>query len=327
MGEKVSGRISFKVMLCALWLACPGSSGEVPLAGPAGSAAARFDGARAFADLEDLVAIGERPAGSSGASRTRELIRERLRQAGWASSAQRFRVDAPTGSPVTMENVVAIRPGKRESIILLGAHYDTKRIEGVRFLGANDGASGVAILLELARALGPSAGEFPIWLAFFDGEEAFGPSITPRDGLFGSRALAERMDREGSLEQLRTLVVVDMVGDRDLDLITDTGSSPRLRAFLMEAAAEIGAQELLRRGPRLAVIDDHVPFRERGVEEVLLLMDFRFGSRTVPGPYWHTERDDLTSVSAESLNTVGKLCVLMIERVESFLVQQATPGP
>ncbi len=322
----MSIRIWLSTLVCVFWLGCPGRSGENAAESVRASGADRFEGARAFADLRDLVAIGERPAGSAGAARTRELIRERLRQAGWASSTHAFRVDRGNGATVELENVVAKRPGRQSKIILLGAHYDTKRIDGIRFLGANDGASGVAVLLELARALGPGPGEFPVWLAFFDGEEAFGSDITPEDGLFGSQALAERMLQDGDLERVRAVIVVDMVGDRDLDLVTDSYSSPRLRSYLNEAAARMGIQEVLARGPRLAVIDDHMPFRERGVEEVLLLMDFRFGGRWAPGPYWHTARDDLTSVSAESLNTVGKLCVLILERIESFIAEEPTPG-
>ena len=88
----------------------------------------------------------------------------------------------------------------------------------------------------------------------------------------------------------------------------------------------MGVGEIVERGSRLHVVDDHVPFRERGVEDVLLLMDFQFGGRRVPGPYWHTERDDLAAVSAESLNTVGRLTVLILERIESFLAMDSTPG-
>ncbi|NRA03355.1 MAG: M28 family peptidase [Myxococcales bacterium] len=322
----MSVRIWLASAVCLFWLGCPGGSGETAAEPALDSAANRFEGARAFADLRDLVAIGERPAGSAGAARTRELIRERLRQAGWVSATQAFQVDAGSGASVAMENIVAKRPGRQSTIILLGAHYDTKRIEGMRFLGANDGASGVAVLLELARVLGPGPGEFPVWLAFFDGEEAFGADITREDGLFGSRALAERMLRDGALERIGAVIVVDMVGDRDLDLVSDSHSSPRLRSYLNQAAVRIGHPEVLGNGPRLAIVDDHLPFRERGVAEVLLLMDFQFGGRSVPGPYWHTPRDDLASVSAESLNTAGKLCVLVLERIERFIAEESAPG-
>ena len=321
----MSAEFRLALVFCLVCLACTGRSGEAPL-DLGGTPAARFDGERAFSDLRALVEIGERSAGSPGAAKTRALIRERLGQAGWLAEPHRFSARAEGQGVLTLENVLAKRPGRSERIILVGAHYDTKRIDGIRFVGANDGASGVAVLLELARVLGPGPGEFPIWLVCFDGEEAFGGNISDWDGLYGSRALAAQMARDGSLERVGAFVLLDMVGDRDLDLVNDTGSSPRLRRFLREEAERMGVGEIVERGSRLHVVDDHVPFRERGVEDVLLLMDFQFGGRRVPGPYWHTERDDLAAVSAESLNTVGRLTVLILERIESFLAMDSTPG-
>ncbi len=274
-----------------------------------------FDGERAFADLRAQVAIGPRPAGSKGAAQARALITGRLRQAGWPVRRHELTVQGPDGAPVEMVNLIAELPGTREEWIVFGAHYDTKRLDGGRFVGANDGASGVALLLELARQVGPSERGYGVRLVFFDGEEAFGPSLTNEDGIYGSRALAEEWSASGDLDRIRALIVVDMVADRDLDLVDDRNSSARLRALTREAVGSLGVDESVLEGPELAMVDDHLPFRERGLAEVLCLIDFRYGDRTVPGPLWHTPGDRLDAVSAESLNTVGKLVVELYERL------------
>jgi Zn-dependent M28 family amino/carboxypeptidase len=225
-----------------------------------------------------------------------------------------------------MVNLVAELPGEREGWIVFGAHYDTKDLPGVRFVGANDGASGVALLLELARQLESSVRPYGVRLAFFDGEEAFGPTLTGEDGLYGSRALAEEMFRSGELDAVHALIVVDMVADRDLDLVHDRNSSPRLRGLLRESAAALQVDEGVTEGPSLAIVDDHVPFLEKGLSEVLCLIDFRYGDRSVPGPLWHTAGDRLDAVSAESLNTAGRVVVELYERLVRGL-ESATGTP
>jgi hypothetical protein len=315
--ERVAPRVAFAAAASllaglGLLLACGDAEPEAHVS----RGAERFDGARAFADLRDLVAIGPRPSGSPGAERTRQLIRERLRQAGWRVEEHDFEVVAPNGRGVEMRNLIGVLPGRRPERVLGVTHYDTKQIPGVRFVGANDGASGVAVLLEVARQLGSSPREHSHWLVFFDGEEAFGPEITADDGLYGSRALAERMQEADELGTIRALVLVDMVGDADLNLTHDLGSSSRLRRLLYEVARDRGLAGVLDGGTRLQVVDDHTPFARRGVQPVLALIDFQYGARVTPGPFWHRARDDLSAVSAESLNSVGTLTVELLERLD-----------
>jgi Zn-dependent M28 family amino/carboxypeptidase len=286
------------------------------VAGAGGTGPAlEFDGERAFFDLRALVAIGPRPAGSDGSRDARALIRSRLRQAGWPVREHSFEVTPEDRSPVRMTNLIAELPGERPEWILFGTHYDTKQVAGIRFVGANDGASGAALLLELARQLGPVERPYGVRLLFFDGEEPFGPRMSLDDGLYGSQALAEEMEGTGELVYVRALIVVDMVADSDLDLVEDRDSSPRLRRLARAAAAHIGAESVLDRGPQAVILDDHVPFRERGLEEVLCLIDLRYGDRTMPGPFWHTARDSLNAVSVESLNTVGRIVVELYVRL------------
>ncbi len=285
-------------------------------AGGADGGAEGFDAERAFADLRDQVAIGPRPAGSEAAGSVRELIATRLRQAGFPVERHPFVVATPARGPIEMSNLVGVRRGRTDALILIAAHYDTKDVAGVRFEGANDGASGVAVLLELARALGPEPGEAELRLVFLDGEEAFGPSITGRDGLYGSRELAARLAAEGELDRIHAFLLVDMVGDRDLRLATDRNSSPRLRAMAREIAREQGAPELFDPAQTLSLVDDHLPLREHGVREVLALIDFAYGGPSMPGTLWHTADDALPAVSAESLNTVGRLVVALVGRLD-----------
>jgi hypothetical protein len=275
-----------------------------------------FDGARAFADLEALVRIGPRPAGSPGAARARELIHERLRQAGWPVEEHAFEVTPPGAKPVAMVNLIARRDGASPERLLLITHYDTKHIPGIDFVGANDGASGVAVLLELARVLSAAELALTTELVFADGEEAFGVSITAQDGLYGSTALAERMQKDGSLAQVRSVILVDMVGDRDLNLVVDLGSSRLLRDIFAREAAALGQGGIVDANAIMGVVDDHTPFADRGVEHVLALIDFQFGARVSPGPLWHTAGDALDAVSAASLNSVGSVLVESVRAIE-----------
>jgi hypothetical protein len=291
-------------------------------------AAPGFDAERAFADLRALVALGPRPPGSDAAAGTRELITTRLRQAGWPVREHSFEAEPPDRDPVAMTNLIAELPGAQPGWILFGTHYDTKQIGGVRFVGANDGASGVALLLELARQLAPTERPYGVRLLFFDGEEAFGPHITPEDGLYGSRALAEQMHQSGELARAHALIIVDLVADADLGLADDRNSSPRLRRLLQEVASDLGLEHAATGGGPGLIIDDHVPFAESGLTEVLCLIDLRFGDRTMPGAFWHTARDDLRAVSAESLNTVGRLVVEFYKRLAGALQESgATSAP
>jgi len=310
----------------SLALAChERASAPAPAAAPIG-----FDGARAYEDLAALVRIGPRPAGSAGAARARALIRDRLRQAGWVVEEHAFTAQPAGLGPVPMLNLIARREGASAERVLLITHYDTKKIPGIDFLGANDGASGSAVLLELARVLGSRQLPLTTELVFADGEEAFGRSITDDDGLYGSTALAERMKRDGSLAQVRSVILVDMVGDKDLNLVFDLGSSPLLRTLFMREAEKLGQSGLVDGTAIMGVVDDHTPFATLGVAHVLALIDFQFGARVSPGPLWHTSGDDLDAVSAASLNRVGQVLVEAVGAIEEHWHETPlprAPGP
>jgi hypothetical protein len=282
-----------------------------PLPGDARSApdAAAFDGPRALRDVERLVAIGPRPAGSPGAARARQYIVSELEKAKVRVRVEPFDAETPHGR-LGMANVVAVLPGKRPDVILFGGHYDTKLFSDIRFVGANDGGSSTALLIELARQLArrPTR-EFTYWIAFFDGEEAR-VEWTARDSLYGSRHMAAALHARGQLP--RAVIVADMIGDRDLGIRREAGSTAWLTALVWGSAARLGHQVHFL-ADSLAVEDDHMPFLQLGVPATLLI-DFDF-------PPWHTADDTLDKVSARSLQIVGEVLLDALPAVESRLAR------
>ncbi|MDQ3728700.1 MAG: M28 family peptidase [Actinomycetota bacterium] len=269
----------------------------------------RFDEERAFLDLEAQVEIGPRPAGSDENAELVRLISARLRAAG----AEDVRVQAPH------RNVVATIPGSQAGTVVVGAHHDTKDIPG--FAGANDGASGVAVVLELARVLGADAPlDGPsVSLALFDAEEARGDRPFSEDGTRGSRqyvALAEAGGRQGTpmLSEIEGMILFDLVGDCSLEIPRETGSDERLYALFADAAREVSGSDSSApfEGETSAIGDDHVPFLGAGVPAVDLI-DFTYGPGPRPGAYWHTTEDTLDKVCPESLDAVGEAAVRVIE--------------
>ena len=278
------------LLVSAALSACAGGAGAP--ADPSNAAVDRFDAPRAFADLRAQVALGPRPAGSAASRRLAERLRSRL-------PGGRF--DPVPGG---LRNVVGVLPG-RGAPILVGAHYDTKDLPG--FVGANDGASGTATALELARVLraGRRACDREIRFVMFDGEES--PAGSPdsdflRDGLRGSKAYAA-----AHADELAAVVVIDFVGDRDLSIPRESGSSARLWRLLRDSARRVGAGEVFPSSKRGRILDDHLPFAERGVPAIDLI-DFDY-------PHYHRRSDTLDKVSARSLDQVGESLVDMLRRL------------
>jgi Zn-dependent M28 family amino/carboxypeptidase len=272
-------------------------------------AAGEFDADRAFADLEAQVAIGQRPAGSPASRETAELIAARLREAG----VRDVRIQGPH------LNVVGTIPGDQSSeAIVIGAHHDTKDDVGPGFEGANDGASGVAVVLELARALAPRVQGPPIHLALFDAEEARGDRDFLSDGLRGSRQYVEyarRGSRQGTppLNEIGAMVLFDLVGDCDLQIPYEPNSSRNLYDQFAEGAGKVDGNADPFEGKADPILDDHIPFREAGIPAVDLI-DFEFGPGPSPGAYWHTPEDTLDKVCAESLDAVGEAALRALPR-------------
>ncbi len=247
----------------------------------------RFDAGRAFALLRRQVErYGPRPAGSRASRRLTEDLRRRLPR----GRIERFRAGGQT-----LRNVVGTLPGAAPALVV-AAHHDTETgIPG--FVGANDGASGVAVVVELARALRalPAApGAREVRFVLFDGEESpVGCTDFLRCGVRGSRAyLAAHPGEVGQL------VLLDMVGDRDLEIPREEGSDPALWERLRAAAGRVGTQRVFPDATRGPILDDHTPFVQAGVPAIDVI-DFTY-------PEWHTPADRLDRVSARSLDAVGE---------------------
>ena len=268
----------------------------------------RFDAQRAFRDLRAQVRIGPRPAGSAGSRQEVRLIARRLREAG----VPEVRVQHP------YLNVVGRIPGEAPGTVVVGAHHDTKdEIPG--FVGANDGASGVAVLLELARGLperlhGPS-----IDLVFFDAEEARGDRPFGSDGARGSSQFiryARRGGLQGSpaLGEIRAMVLFDLVGDCDLVIPREQNSDAGLYQLFADAAQEQSGGPSPFVGTSPPVLDDHIPFAHAGIRAVNLI-DFAYGPGPTPGAFWHTRQDNLGQVCAPSLDAVGQPALAALPRI------------
>jgi glutaminyl-peptide cyclotransferase len=294
------------VLVAALALAAAG----------AGHAQARreFDGAAALRHVERLVAIGPRVAGTPEGAKARAYIEAELRATGVETRVMAFDATTPHGR-LPMANVIGVLPGKRTDVILIGGHYDTKWFPSFRFVGANDGGSSTALLLQLARELAKTSHEFTYWITFFDGEEARG-EWTATDSLYGSRHMAAELARTYRLP--RAMILVDMIGDRDLGIRKEGYSTTWLTDIVWETARRLGHGRHFLNDVQ-PVEDDHAPFLRAGVPATLLI-DFDY-------PPWHTKDDTLDKVSARSLAIVGEVVREALPAVEQALLRGAGGKP
>jgi len=271
----------------------------------------KFDSGRAWEHLRQLVAIGPRPSGSPAIEQTRKYIKEQLGAAGLTAVEQIWDDQTPIDK-VRMVNLVATIPGARKERIVVAGHYDTKLYRQFRFVGASDGGSSAAFLLELARVLKARRNPFTIELLFLDGEEARMPDWHGTDNTYGSRHYVELARRDGSLATLKALVLIDMIGDRDLDIRRDTNSTPWLTNIIWEAARRQDLDDYFV-PDSTRIEDDHLPFLAAGVPSIDIIdLDYEA---------WHTAKDTLDAVSARSLQVVGDVLLAALPQIEAHLTK------
>ena len=211
-----------------------------------------------------------------------------------------------------MVNLIAEIPGKEtDKIVIVAGHYDTKLENNFRFVGANDGGSSAAFLLELARELRPTQHKLTYWLVFFDGEEAF-KSWSDTDSLYGSRHLAAKLTQEGQLSRIQAMILVDMIGDAHLDIRRDQDSTAWLNNLVFQTARRLNYARYFLNDPT-AVVDDHTPFVNAGVSAVDLI-DFDYGP---DNSYWHTANDTPEHCSPSSLTIVGRVVRATLDALEN----------
>jgi glutaminyl-peptide cyclotransferase len=272
----------------------------------------KFDSSRAWEHLRRQVAFGPRPSGSAAIAENRRYIIEQLKAAGIESREQAFEGKTPVG-PVKMANVIATIPGSRPERIALGTHFDTKLYREFRFVGASDGASSTAVVLELARLLKQRKNAYTIELLFFDGEEAVNAEWRDPDNRYGSRHYVQQAQTSGTLSGLKALVLLDLVGDRNLNFKRDSNSTRWLTDIIWAAAKKLGYSDQFW-PEETAIEDDHIPFLRAGVAAVDLIdLDY---------PAWHTARDTLDAVSARSLQIVGDVVLASLPDIEMRLSAQ-----
>ena len=243
-------------------------------------------------DIGLQLSWGPRIPGSDGHRQSIEWITKELSQNGWNAEVQ-----SGTYNNQTIHNIIGSQ-GNGDTWIILGAHYDTRiyadedpdpKLRQHPVPGANDGASGVALLLELSRII-PSDLPFEIWLVFFDAED--NGNIPGWEWIMGSRYFVENLDRKPD-----KMVLVDMIGDKDLNLFMEVNSDPKLKEEIWGIAKSLGYQNYFIPFNRYAILDDHTPFLEAGIPAVDII-DFSY-------PYYHTVDDTIDKLSPKSLEIVG----------------------
>jgi hypothetical protein len=297
-------------MLKSLAAAIVFSAACANAAAPAAQAGPAFDGARAFEHLRRVVEIGPRPAGSPGAQQTRAYILKELAALGIEAEEQAFDARTPAGL-VKMANIRATLPGTGPRRIVVAGHVDTKRFDDVPFVGANDAGSSTAFLLELARVLKQRQNAVPIELLFLDGEEAVVAWSIDRDSTYGSRHYVGAARRDGTLERIGALILVDMIADASLTVKREANSTPWLTDIIWSAAKKLNRPEFV--DDSSAIEDDHIPFLRAGVPAVDII-DLEYPDAS--NRYWHTADDTLDKVSASSLQVVGDVLLAALPQIE-----------
>jgi Zn-dependent M28 family amino/carboxypeptidase len=275
-----------------------------------------FDSTRAYEHLRQIVSFGPRPAGSPALESTRRYFRQELEKVGLKAANQAFDASTPVGN-VRMTNVIATIPGARPQRIVFAGHYDTKIFHEFTFVGANDGGSSAAFLLELARVLKSRKNPLTMEILFLDGEEAV-REWQGNDHTYGSRHYVQAATAAGTLKQIRAMVLVDMMGCRDLMLDRESNSTPWLVDALWKSATKLGVQDHFSRRPA-PIEDDHIPFLEAGVQAVDLIDLNHYAE----AGWWHTREDTLDKTSANSLQVVGDVLMDALPGIEARLIKDA----
>ncbi len=273
-----------------------------------------FDAARAYSHVRHLVDFGPRPSGSDAIHAAQSYIYTQLRSFGCQIEEHDFQGPSPIGI-LAMKNIVAKAPGTNAGIVLYATHSDTVRIPD--FVGADDGGSGTATLLELARNVCARKNSANVWFAFFDGEEAQGNwtdrnsvQWTGTNSTFGSREMAASMAITGDLKHIKAMILADMIGPPNLRIKRETNSTPWLNDLIWATAARLGYSNVFVNESFTVTGDDHLSFIRRGVPGTDII-DF-----DIEQTYWHTPQDTLEKIDPRSLAIVGHVFLELLPELE-----------
>ena len=282
-----------------------------PLAAPAQT---HFNGARALEYARQFVAIGPHWPTSQGHLKAEEFLREHFKHDALEEDA--FTANTPIG-PVPMRNFIVRFAGKKDGVIVLATHYETNYpLRNINYVGANDGGSTTGLLMAIADQLraqtagGKKLDGYSVWLLFDDGEEAF-QVWTDSDSTYGTKHLAAKWARDGTLGHIKAFIVADMIGDKDLDIQHDTNSTDWLVALVRQAAKKFSYEKYFFKMDE-DIQDDHIPFVQRGVPSIDII-DIDYGPHD---SYHHTDKDTMDKISAHSLKIDGDVFLETIRLID-----------
>jgi Zn-dependent M28 family amino/carboxypeptidase len=309
-----AARISGLLVSLALLFAPFAAQAQHPSAG-SGQA---FDGAKAYEYARQFAAIGPRWPTGPGHVKAEEFLRAHFLRNHDQLEEDSFTADTPIG-PVPMCNFIVRFPGKKPGAIVLGTHYETNYpLRTINFVGANDGASTTGLLMAIADRLRAESAQardkkldgYSVWLVFFDGEEAI-QTWSRSDSTYGSRHLAAKWGRDGTLSHIKAFLLADMIGDKDLDIQRETNSTAWLVSLVAQAAETFGYQRYFFQ-KEMTVEDDHLAFVERGVPSIDII-DLDYGPNN---SYHHTAQDTMDKISAHSLTIDGDVFMESIRLID-----------
>ena len=295
--------------------------------------AVAFNGERAMDHVKKQLEIGPRIPGSPELAKTREYILRTLKSSGLVVKTDEFIATTPFGEK-SMVNLTAEVPGESKDVIIVASHYDTKFYKDMQFIGANDPATSVATLLELGRVLGAQQQKpkLTYWLVFFDGEESFcedweqchnpnpaNPKSPLPDNTYGSRHYVDRLREHNEVSRVRALILLDMIGSKNLELGRESMSSRWLQDIVWQTARDLGQGKFFVDRPEGVGGDDHEPFLDAGIDSLDLIQLSSY-------PYWHRADDTADKVSGQSMKVVGEVVLASLPKIaEQLAARPATP--
>ena len=301
-GDESPGAASQPPLLNAVAPALPQTADDAPPPEKTGG----FDGKRAFAHVVKQVSFGPRPSGSQALVHLQDYLQSELKSYGCNVETDSFGADTPVGR-LAMKNFLVKIPGEKPGVILLGTHYDTLLKDN--FVGADDAGSSTAVMLELGRLLCPQHGNYAVWIAFFDGEEAM-KQWSDTDSRYGSRQMAARFAASGDIKKIKAFLLADIVGGRKAQFLRESSSTPALIDLVWNTSAKLGYSPLFLNDTTSAQ-DDHDSFLKRGVPAVDVIGDF------MNNGYWHTPQDSLDKISTKTLAIVGHVFLESVKQLQS----------
>ena len=327
--------LAFVLIVPFLLLGCPsttnkpgdGTSSASPA--PKDPVKSDFDGDRAYEHVRKQVEFGPRPAGSAELEKTRNYIIDQLKSYGLKVTTDEFHAITPLGDK-KMVNVTAELPGESNDLIIISSHYDTKYFKDFKFVGANDGASSTGAVMEIARAMAANKQKLKMTyqFVFFDGEEAFcldwdechnpnpaDPKNPLPDHTYGSRRHVAQLTEKNELKRVRALILLDMIGYKNLRLGRDDMSTTWLLDTVWQTAKQLGYGNVFVDAREGVGEDDHAACLHAGIDAMDIIQLSTY-------PYWHAKEDTLDKISAKSLKIVGDAVIMSLPKIEERLANK-----